>query len=431
MKITLIVFAIALMTVFFISSCSSGSGMNRIEKDIAYGPFTIRATATRSKQFNMNYGTMASQTNVAYTILHNGKPIAFPEALQSNTGLPYLWRVYSLPDATDPTLIAGSQSLYLVYLKEGAPVVESILEQHHDFASVQFLDSQNGQPGPYLEVYAKSNTDDLDQLDALVGGRYLLVSKHAVLDVQTRSIQRFNVNNSDVENYSFPSPDGALAFSPDRKNIVFRGAFQSWNTADEDLPDSERALVVYNFEQDSGYAVEFDETALRLLSVDEMDFPWFEKFFEWEKSAQGDRLRLRKLEKTPYWKGRFKVDYAYPYYTLYPVRATMLPVFLAFVEQQTGWTKADLIEDKFHEYTGRILTFASGALKFDVTMKEDEQILQFSKHIYAADNPEYTTFVKKIADAFDADLALGKHQEHFGEITSDTKKIRDAGKKKE
>lgn len=321
MKIILIVAVVALITVCFVSSCSSE--VNHIEKDIAYGPFTIRATVTKHKQFNMNYGIMASQTNVAYAILHNGKPIAFPEALQSNTGLPYLWRVYSLPDAKDTTLIAGSQSLYLVYLKEGAPVVESILEQHHDFASVQFLDSQNGQPGPYLEVYAKSNTDDLDQLDALVGGRYLLVSKHAVLDVQTRSIQRFNVNNSDVENYSFPSPDGALAFSPDRKNIVFRGAFQSWNTADEDLPDSERALVVYNFEQDSGYAVKFDETALRLLSVDEMDFPWFEKFFEWEKSAQGDRLRLRKLEKTPYWKGRFKVDYAYPYYTLYPVKVAM------------------------------------------------------------------------------------------------------------
>ena len=170
--------------------------------------------------------------------------------------------------------------MYLVYLKEGAPVVESILEQNHDFASVQFLDSQNDQPGPHLEFYAKSNTDDLDQLDSLVGARYLLVSKRAVLDVQTRSIQRFNANNNDIGNYSFPSPDGALAFSPDRKNIVIRGAFQSWNAVDEDLPDSERALVVYNYEQDSGYAVKFDDTALRLLSVDEMDFPWFEKFFE-------------------------------------------------------------------------------------------------------------------------------------------------------
>lgn len=428
MKIAFIVAAVALITVCFVSSCSGG--VNHIEKDIVYGPFTIRATATKSKQFNINYG-MVNQTNVAYTILYNGKPVAFSDALQRNTGLPYLWRVYALPGAPDPTLIAGSQSLYLIYLKNGAPVVESILEQHHDFASMQFLDSENGQPGPYQEVFARSDTDDLDKLDSLANGRFLLVSGHAVLDVQTRSIRRFNSNNNDVENYSFPSPQGALAFSPDRKSIVFRGAFQSWNTADEDLPDSEHALVVYNIEQDSGYAVKFDDTELRLISVNDMDFPWFEKFFEWEKSAQGDRLRLRKLEKAPYWTGRFKVEYASPYYTLYPVRASMLPTFLTFLEQQTGWTKANIVEDRFHEYTGRILTFASGELKFDVTMKEDEQILQFSKHIYADANPEYMPLVKKIADAFEAELASGKYQEHFGRIESETKKIRGVGNNKE
>ena len=427
MRIALIVATVALITAYSISSCLGG---NNIEKDIAYGPFTIRATATKSKQFNINYG-MVNQTNVAYTILYNGKPIAFPDALQSNTGLPYLWRVYALPGAPDPTLVAGSQSLYLIYLKNGASVVESILEQHHDFASMQFLDSESGQPGPYQEVYARSNTDDLDKLDSLAGGRFLLVSEHAVLDVQTRNIRRFNPNNNDVENYSFPSPHGALAFSPDRKSIVFRGAFQSWNTADEDLPDSEHAFVVYNIEQDSGYAVKFDDTELRLLSIDEMDFAWFEKFFEWEKSAQGYRLRLRELEKAPYWKGSFKVDYASPYYTLYPVKATMLPAFLAFLEQQTGWTKANIVEDKFHEYTGRILTFASGELKFDVTMKEDAQTLLFSKHLYANATPEYTALVKKIADAFEAELASGKYQEHFGRIESETKKIRGVGNSKE
>lgn len=428
MKIAFIVVALVLIAAYSISSRSGD--VNHIEKDIAYGPFTVRVTATKSKQFNLNSG-IVNQTNVAYTIFYSGKPIVFPSALQNNTGLPYLWRVYTLPGAPDPTLIAGSQSLYLIYLKNGEPAVEPILEQHHDFASLQFLDSENGQPGPYLEVFARSDTGDLDKLDSLADGRLLLVSKHAVLDVQTRSIRRFNPGNNDVENYSFPSPHGALAFSPDRKSIVFRGAFQSWNTPDEDLPDSEHALVVYNIEQDSGYAVKFDDTGLRLLSVDEMDFAWFEKFFEWEKSAQGERLRLRKLEKAPYWSGRFKVEYSSPYYTLYPVKAAMLPAFLTFLEQQTGWTKANIVEDKFHEYTGRILTFASGELKFDVTMKEDEQILQFSKHLYADANPEHTALVKRIADAFEAELASGKFQEHFGRIESETKKIRGIGNNNE
>jgi hypothetical protein len=250
-----------------------------------------------------------------------------------------------------------------------------------------------------------------------------MVGEHAVLDVQTRSIQRFHADNSSIDNYSFPTPHGALAFSPDRKSIVFRGAFQSWNTPDENLPDSEHALVVYDFTRDSGYALAFDDTALRLLNAQGMDFPWFEKFFAWQSSSEGDRLRLRTLDKQPYWTGSFTQEYDSPYYTLYPVKASMLPVFLAFLEQQKGWTKANIVEDKFHEYTGRVITFADGNMKFNVYMKEDEQTLQFSKYLYDDASPEYTALVKKLADAFEAELAAGKHQEHFGKIISETKQI--------
>lgn len=421
MKTALSLAAVALLTVYFLSR--SFGDTSRVEKENTYGPFIIRASASTSKQFNMNYG-MVNQTSVAYTILHNGKAVPFPAALQSNTGLPYLWRVYALPGTPDPTLVAGSQSLYLVYLKNGAPAVEPILQQHHDFASVQFLDSDNGQPGPFVEVFARNEADEMDKLDSIEGGRFLMVGEHAVLDVKTRGIRHFNADNSSIDNYSFPSPHGALAFSPDRKSIVFRGEFQSWNTPDEELPDSEHALIVYNFEQDSGYAVKFDDSELRLLTVEDMDRSWFETFFAWEKSPGGERLHLRKLERPPYWTGRFTVDGDYPYYTLYPVKADMLPAFLAFLEQQTGWTKANIIEDKFHEYTGRMITFASGEMKFDVTLREDEQQLQFSKHLYADPNPEYTARVKALADAFEAELATGKHQEHFGTIVSETRQIR-------
>ena len=420
MKKALLLAAASLIAAYFFSHGLGAA--NRVEKETAYGSFTIRATATTSKQFNLNYG-MVDQTSVAYTVLHDGKPVPFPDALQNNTGLPYLWRVYALPGTPDPTLVAGSQSLYLVYLKNGAPVVEPILEQHHDFASVQFLDSENGQPGPYQEVFARNEADGMDKLDRLEGGRFLMVGEHAVLDVQTRSIRAFNAGNNSVENYSFPSPHGALAFSPDRKSIVFRGEFQSWNTPDEELPDSEHALIVYDIERDSGYAVKFDDTELRLINIEDMNFPWFEQYFAWEKSAEGERLGLRKMERPPYWTGRFTVDGDYPYYTLYPVKGSMLPVFLAFLEQQTGWTKANIVEDKSQEYSGHTITFASGGMKFDVNMKEDEQTLQFSKHLYADASPEYTALVKKLADAFNAELAAGKHQEHFGKILSETKQI--------
>lgn len=424
MKIVFLTALLVLIAVWIFAKCTGG-GSRRIQKEMACGPFTVRVTATQGKQLNMNYG-MVNVTDVAYSVLYEGKPVAFPGTLQNNTGLPYLWRVYVLPDAPDPTLLAGSQSLYLIYLKNGQPVVEPVLEQGYDFASVQFLDSENGQPGPRMEVFAKSNTTDMEKIDSLSGGRFLLVSEHAVLDVPTRTIRAFNSDNNSVENYSFPSPHGALAFSPDRSSIVFRGEFQGWNTPDEDLPDSEHALIVYHIEKDTGYAVKFDDTALRLIRTEDMNFAWYKKFFEWKPSASGERLQLRLLEKPPCWTGTLSDQH---YYTLYPVKAAMLPAFLDFLQRRKGWTKAHIIEEKYHEYTGRIFTFGIDSIKFDLCLKEDEQVLQFSPNLYEESHKaEASRIVQELAAAFDAELAAGQHQEHFGRIISEQKKIRNLGR---
>ncbi|MEZ4827750.1 MAG: hypothetical protein R3C61_15920 [Bacteroidia bacterium] len=66
------------------------------------------------------------------------------------------------------------------------------------------MDSANGQPGLYSGVYMKSEVTNMEKLDSLEGGRYLMVSEHAVLDVQTREIREMNINNHSVENYSYP-----------------------------------------------------------------------------------------------------------------------------------------------------------------------------------------------------------------------------------
>ena len=238
MKILIWVLALVVAGVilFYILRKVMGTDTTSIQKEMAYGPFVIRADAITGKSYNINYG-MSKQTNISYSIWFEGKPVVFPSALQTNTGLAFLWRVYALPDAPVPTLLAGSQSLYLIYIKDGQPIVEPILEQSSDFASVQFLDSEAGQPGTFMEVFSRSDTLGMDQLDTLKGGRYLLVSGHQVLDVQTGNLRLFNKDNNPVDNYSYPQPDGALAFSPDHKKIVFNAAFQSWNTEQANLPD--------------------------------------------------------------------------------------------------------------------------------------------------------------------------------------------------
>ena len=405
-------------TLYYILRKVRGADATTIQKEVSYGPFVIRSQASTGKTYNINYG-MVSQTTISYGILYDGKPVVFPSSLQSNTGLPFLWRVYVLADAPTPTLLAGSQSLYLVYVKDGQPVVEPLLVQSSDFASIQFLDSEGGQPGAFMEVFAKSDTVGMEQPDILKGGRFLLVSGHGVLDIQTNKLWLFSQNNNAVDNYSFPQPHGALAFSPDRKKMVFNAGFQSWNTPEKDLPDSEHALVVYDFEADKGYTVLYDDTDTRMKNIADIDLAWFNTYFEW--NANGDTLALKKWDQLPPWTGSYSERDNY--YYLYPVKVGMVPVFRDFVLLQMGWNRSNILKDTTGEYTGQTIELGSGATKLDITFQEDEQKISFSRNLYVEDSPEYKTLIPKIAKAFDAELSSGKHQEHFGRIMSETKRI--------
>jgi hypothetical protein len=259
----------------------------------------------------------------------------------------------------------------------------------------------------------------MDQLDNLKGGRYLLVSGHVVLDIQTGKQMLFNKDNNAVDNYSYPQPNGALAFSPDHKKIVFNSAFQSWNTEESKLPDSEHALIVYDFENDKGYSVLYDDTDTRMKNIEDINLDWFNTYFEWNKN--GDTLSLKKWDKLPNWTGNYKESDHY--YYLYPVKASMLPVFRDFVLQQMGWNETNITSDTTGEYTGHRLELSSGATKLDIGFQEDEKQITFSQGLYEKDSPEYNAIVEKIAKAFDQELLSGKHQEHFGRIYSETKRI--------
>lgn len=414
----LLILLVVGVVIFYFLQRGKGSSASSIQKEITYGPFVIKAESKTQKTADINYG-LTDQTTVKFSIWHEGKVVPFPAALQTNTGLEFLWRVYALPDAPTPTLLAGSQSLYLISIKDGQPVVEPILEQSTDFATIQFLDSEGGQPGPHNEVFARNDTAGMEQLEVLQGGQYLLVSGHAVLDVKTGKINYFNKDNAPVDNYSYPQPHGALAFSPDRKKIVFNSVFQSWNTQLENLPESEHALVVVDFVNDKGSTVIYDDTDTRMNYMEDINLEWFNTYFEWNQT--GDVLSLKKWDKLPNWKGKF--DERDNYYYLYPVKAEMLQPFKDFVLQQMNWNESNILSDTTTEYSGRTLVLGAGTTKLDIVYKADDQKILFSKGLYETESEEYKALVQKIAKAFDEVLLSGKHQEHFGRIRSESKRI--------
>jgi hypothetical protein len=410
MKITLIALGvIALIAIVYFSTRKRKSEVSTAS--VQYGPFVIRTESRTGWTYNMNYGRVKS-TTVRYAVLHNGREVQFPSSLQNNTGLPYLWRVYALAGAPTPTLAAGSQSLYLVFEENGAPVVKPLYMQYSDFASMQFLDSSEGQPGVKTEVFAATDTSVMGRLDTIQGGRYLLVGDHLVMDVANLQTWQFHEDNRGIDNYSNSSYKGALAFSPDRRSIVFHGSWQHWNSNEK--PRFEHALIVHDFEKDTAYTVPYDDTETRMISVDEIDLNWFYTYFEWKNEAGQDKLFLKKLDKLPNWTGRYTKD---NYYNLYPVKPEMFDVVLDFVLGQMGWTRENIVEDKYHEYTGRQLHLSDGTIELGLGINGDA--ISLARFLYAADDPKITEQVSRIAKAFEEELAAGKYQEYFGVVVRD------------
>jgi hypothetical protein len=411
MKTTFLLFGIAAVAalIWFVARKKKSDSV--VVNTFEYGPFVVRAEARTGRTFNMNYG-MVRQTSVYYSILYEGQPLAFPAALQSNTGLPYLWKVYALEGAPSPTLLAGSQSLYLIYLENGKPVVRPLYEQSSDFAVLQFLDGPDGKPEQPVQVFADHSVDQMQQLETLNGGRYALVGGQIVLDVHTLQTHSFKPSHEIYGDYSISPYKGAMACSPDGKSLAFHGHHQYWDDAINGLKD-EYALIVFNHVDDTGYVIPFDYFDTRLAVYEDADYDWLQTYFEWVKDESGlDRLQLRQLDKRPPWKGRYKESEHY--YHLYSVEPGMLPVFLDFVLQQMNWTRENILKDETHEYTGRVIELGeSGDPLLNIVHSEEARSISFSKHLYRPANQADFALVKKISEAFDRELGEGKYQEYF------------------
>jgi hypothetical protein len=376
-------------------------------KTVQHGPFTIQMETHHNKYFNMNVGRRVMHSYLRYQILYNNKSIDFPEALQTNTGYPHLWRVYILSGAPTPTLIGGSQSLYLIKEKDGGVEITPIIEQGYDFASLQMLDSENGQPAGSSQVYMG---DPGDGVDTIGGGDFLLVSQHAVLHIPDLTIYPFNVNNLSIDEYYFMGNHrGAIAFSPDKKWIVFDGNITYWDN-DKNKVVSHYAMIPYNYRDDKGYALPFDHTKTRMRDPNYITHEWFNTYFEWKQGTDGEyRLQLSQFERLPYWQGEF-VDED-NVYSLAPVSLDMQQAFADFILNQLNLSKENILPGS--EYSTNEINIAYGELIFALWYQQEENNLVFMKNIYDPDNEQYNKIIHQVGQAFNTELSKGKYQQLF------------------
>ena len=366
-----------------------------------HGPFTIETITRTGKTWNANYGR-ANYTNVSYAVKYKGEPLQLSNKLETNTGLPGIWRVFTLKDAPVPTLILGSQSLYLVTIENDQPVIRPLFEQGSDFAAIQWLDSEEGQPGIYREVFS---SDEHDTEVELSGGRYMAISHAVVLDTKTFELFPFNTDNESIDDY-YPDQRRAIAFSPDSTQVVYGAARQ--NAEDYSL-----GLMCYEFRTGKKYLVTYDQVKLNVYDGFKLYPDWLQDYFEWAKNEQGElRLQLKKLEKPPFRKGIIHFE-RYPgyEYKLYPVKETLMDPLYQFMvkELRIDTAQVQQVHEQYNNkitipYDGRTFIIEYGKYGNDLVLYEDGQNTPYDVN---------KVLIQQIGKGFNALLSQGLYQEEF------------------
>jgi hypothetical protein len=401
---------IMLLIIFYIGIFATFYFFNKSLKDkdivdeITCGSFTIRMVTSTYTKFNTNLRRI-KETKVAYSVWFQGKEIQYSGPLQKNTGFSHLWRVYILKDAPTPTLIAGSQNLYLIHEQDGVAKVELLNAQSGGFSSLQFLDADNGQPSKLEWVQMASSRDSVQILS---GGESLLVNQSLLLNVADLKQQPIPAMDRHFDgyycSYNYMATAGAAAFSPDKKSLVFVGSKLDTNNT------YTYAMIVSNAYTQQSYTVPFDLTDTRSRNPFYESREWFNTYFEWVKEKNGQYLlQLRKHEQLPYWSGYFKDEGKV--FALSPVQEQLQPVFAEFIVKQLLLKRADLLPETV--YSDQKIKITTKDFKIQLWYRLEEKVLLLMEDSYVAHDEKVIKEIHELGDAFNQELSRGKYQEYF------------------
>ena len=378
------------------------------------GPFEITWSVEESRSgawYNNGGDPNAKQYTSYFNLNYNGKPVVIPgsEGQQEN-----FWQALFLKDAPQPALIVAIHSVYLVTEENGAIKVTPLHEQDGDFATYQFLDSDQGQPGEMRHV---TLGDDSAADRFLSGGRYLMVNSRVVLDVQTLNIYPFDLITYEVLQKldGYHAGNSFIAqFSPGKTQMVLIGN----RSNPENMMLYQYGLVVIDFKKNTAYAVPYDRTDTRFFSIWDADQKWMNTYFEWTVDDQGEELiKLREYKQLPYWQGRWSYSEETGEatdYKLQPIEDNMLPVFLDFIRKEVKVVKESREEVDSYSTPAEEPKVSKLVTVMVETEQGDLQVylnpLEQSINVGSSNH----ALVQQIGKKFDEEMAKGKYQEYYG-----------------
>ena len=364
-----------------------------------YPPFSIQKRTVIDRQFKPNEGTVSKLTYTKYKIFYQDQLLSFPPELDANTGVSGIWKAYHLQNAPTPTILVASNNVYLVTAENDSVKMTLVEKKHSNYASIQWLDANDGQPGPKTEILIGEDTTNCN----LHGGQFLLVNENTVLRVADLHLFPFNKSPDLTDDYY---PNNVLAFSPDKNEIVFLGS----KSHEINRTQFIHALLVYNYTENQVYTIPVDRTETRIHDPYRLSANWVYTYFEWQQDETGKyTLTPKQLSQLPNWEGY----YARPLrYQLAPVQEEMHLVFLDFVRDILQLEEAAIRSDAYgglKEYTithegfiiniGYLEELASVSLSLSFMNKGPEE--------------EAKVVIKKVGDAFNEVLKAGEHQTLF------------------
>lgn len=364
-----------------------------------YPPFHIEKTNVTAKQYKPNEGTMSEITRTKYKIMYKDQLITFPDALDANADVSGIWKTYFLADAPVPALLVASKYVYIVTEENQSPLITPIANNFSNYASIQWLDADNGQPGPKTQILIGEDSTDC----VLKGGNFLLINETTVVRMKDLELFHF-IHNTDLsEGYTAYQ---VVGFSPDHSQIVFMGSKSDELTPTQFI----HALIVYDFQTNEAYTLPFDKTQMRLHLPYKADVHWMNTYFNWQPIDSSQyRLIQKEISQPPGWEGYYTENSSYE---LAPVSKEMHATLARFIIEHLQ-LEQDAVEAKaFGNLEKFTITYQNIVL--DISYVNELNTVSVSSSFMNKGNEESAqALIHEIGDAFNEILRKGDYQSLF------------------
>ena len=398
MKLSLLVCALVGVLLVLLAGCGLSRAMPTQQARVQHGPFEIVATGRRisSGGFpNTSGNPFATREVTSFSVRWRGQDVDVPQV-----GTRF-WRVLRLANAPRPALLVMTTDFHLVTEEQGRLVVRSFGSKSTDLARLQWLDSENGQPGS-VRNYGIEHVDP-ETGTQLAGGRWLLLSHHTVLDVQTlqhQAVQPWVPEGQPLAGYNAGNTTARL-FSPGQTQYVMPASERDANGQQKD------ALVVVDIPGRTAYALPLDRQRMRYSDHDDIHTAWIAHYFEWTRDGQGrERLRSRSGASPMPWQGRFINFDDRLEYRVQPVLPAMDRELKRFVVERLN---ARVVPDWVDPSKTSGDTFSMAGCDHVVAISHHDE--HISVYVPTPKSPPWIRCqdsVRRIGEAFNAELARGK-----------------------